>query len=385
MAVVNDFSNVLGTIFAQGLMALREACVMPRLINSDYSADAAGQGQVVTIEIPSAATAVDIAVSGANVAPDPANLAPTKATITLSNWKEAAFVISDKEMREIHSTRDYRSKQVTEHVRVLANAVNTSVFALYPKVYGYTGTAGTTPFATDTTAATQARRILNTQLAPLNPRAFVVDPDAEANALGLRAFQDASFRGDSAGLIEGQMGRKLGFQFAMDQQVPTHTAGTASGATTTAAGFAVGVKTVALASAGTGTILVGDVITFAGDTQTYTVTSGDADVSNGGSISFEPGLASAIPTSATAITVKATHTVNLAFHRDAFGFASRILQGDEQMTAAEAENVMQVADPVSGLTLRLERRREYYRTRWAFSILWGCAVIRPECATRVAG
>jgi hypothetical protein len=80
--------------------------------------------------------------------------------------------------------------------------------------------------------------------------------------------------------------------------------GTASGATTDATGYSIGTTTITLASAGTGTILAGDRVQFAGDTASYKVTSGDADVSNGGSITIEsPGLLQAIPASTTAITV----------------------------------------------------------------------------------
>ena len=69
-------------------------------------------------------------------------------------------------------------------------------------------------------------------------------------------------------------------------QIYNPTSGTASGATTNNAGYAVGATTITLASAGTGTILAGDVITFAGDTNQYNVVSGDADVSNGGTITL---------------------------------------------------------------------------------------------------
>ena len=88
------------------------------------------------------------------------------------------------------------------------------------------------------------------------------------------------------------------------------TSGTASGATTDATGYATSTTTITLASAGTGTILVGDYVTFAGDTVKYKVTSGDADVSNGGTITIDsPGLLTAIPASATAITVYAGKVV----------------------------------------------------------------------------
>jgi len=86
----------------------------------------------------------------------------------------------------------------------------------------------------------------------------------------------------------------------------SETKGTASGATTDATGYSIGTTTITLASAGTGTIIAGDRVTFAGDTVKYVVTSGDADVSNGGTITIaSPGLLTAIPASATAITVYA--------------------------------------------------------------------------------
>jgi hypothetical protein len=154
-----------------------------------------------------------------------------------------------------------------------------------------------------------------------------------------------------------------------------------SGATTNAAGYAVGVNTITLASAGTGTIVVGDIFTIAGQTQTYVVTSGDADVSGGGTITFEPALQTAITTAATAITLKATHVANLGFHRDAFAFASRPLL-DLSHPAAITQSAV---DPLSGLTLRLEITREHKRTRFSYDILYGVKTVRPELACRLAG
>lgn len=90
------------------------------------------------------------------------------------------------------------------------------------------------------------------------------------------------------------------------------TTGTASGATTDTAGYAAGDSTVTLASAGTGTIIIGDVIKFGNDPDSeYVVTSGDSDVSNGGSVSFTPVLVTAIGTTATPIYVQ-SNVLNLS-------------------------------------------------------------------------
>jgi hypothetical protein len=167
----------------------------------------------------------------------------------------------------------------------------------------------------------------------------------------------------------------------MDQNIPTHTAGTAAGATTNNAGYAVGIKTITLASAGTGTVLTGDIITFAGDTQTYVVVTGDADVSNGGTLVFEPGLKVAIATSNTAITLKASHAVNLLIHRDCFALATRPLDSSTMGLGLFQSAV----DPVSQLALRLEISREHKRTRFSYDILYGAQCVRPEFGVRIAG
>jgi hypothetical protein len=186
------------------------------------------------------------------------------------------------------------------------------------------------------------------------------------------------------------VGRVFGFDWFGEDAVPSHTAGTASGATTDASGYAVGVETLTLASAGTGTILTGDIFTIAGDTQTYVCVTGDADVSGGGTVTFKPPLKVAITTSATAITLKATHVVNLGFHRDAFGLAMRAPDAGlkELLGASKAGNIIEsvtLADPVSKLIMRLELIRGYKMTIWDVDCLWGTALVDRDKAARLAG
>ena len=374
----NSLANVIPKLLAQGLLALRENAVMPLLVNRGYEVLAGNKGSTIEVPVPSAIAVADVTPGHAPTAGSDSS--PTAVSIPLDQWKEATFYLTDKDIAEVMTGTI--PMQASEAIKALANWVDGYIMGLYLGVYGYIGTAGTTPFASTTAQATGARKTLNNQLAPLDDRRFVIDADAEANALDLRAFQDASWAGTIAAIEDGKLNRKLGFQWFMDQNVVTHTAGTGASATTDATGYALGVKTVTLASAGTGTVLVGDIITFAGDTQTYAVTAGDADVSGGGTLSFEPGLKVAIATSATAITLKATHVVNLAFHRDAFAFASRPLTVD----AGTVPGMIQSAvDPVTGLALRLEVTRQHKQTKYSFDLLCGGQLVRRELACRVAG
>lgn len=375
--MANNLAAVIPQILAQGLLALRSNVVMPALVNSDFSLDAAEKGATIDVPIPSAIAVQDVAPAA--TPPATANTIATKAIITLDQWKEAPFYLSDKDLLE--ASNGIIPMQASEAVKALAGNVNAFIMSNYTGIYGFSGAAGVTPFASDVSEATNARKVLNNQLAPLEDRRMVIDPDAEANALGLRAFQDMSFSGSAAAIVEGRINRKLGFDWFMDQQVVSHTKGTDNGAfLINDAAHAAGVKTVSV-DTGTGDAVAGDIFTVAGDAQTYTVTSivGTAPMT---SINYEPANVVAF-TDDAAITFKASHVVNLAFHRDAFAFATRPLV--DQNLEGMGSIVQAAVDPVSGLTLRLEVTREHKRIRYSYDILYGASMVRAPLAVRLAG
>ena len=294
----------------------------------------------------------------------------------MDNFEEAPFQLSDKDQLEVMNGTI--PMQASEAVKAIINSIDTSILNQYKKVFGFHGTPGATPFATDTTDVTQTRKVLQEQLAPQDPRWFLVDPDAEANALNLRAFQDASWVGTAETVRDGTFDRRFGFGWAVNQNLPEHTAGTADDYTVTGVN-AIGATTLTVTSAGNdGTFLEGDVITIAGDAQTYVITQ-DETGAPAPSITIEPSLRVAT-TGGEAITVKGDHQVNLAYHRDAFALAMRPLP----QSKAGVLSFSQV-DPVSGLALRVEVTQEYKRARYSFDALWGVQCVRPELAARLAG
>jgi hypothetical protein len=386
MTVSNTLSSVIPSLFAQGLKSLRRNSVMPSLVNNDYGTEVKQKGDTITIPVPSAIAATDVVPAA--YAPDSGNIAPTTATIPLSNWKEAPFTLTEKELAQV--VDGIVPIQLSSAVESIADAINQSIFTLYKGVYGYVGTAGTTPFGTPGIGdATSVRKVLGKQLAPLNERRMVLDPDAEAAALGLTAFSYYLNSGDKEVMKEGQIGRKFGFDWFMDQRVPTHTAGTittgliAKASTVQAAGLTSIVCTTA-ASTGACALKKGDVILFGSDTQTYVLTADatQASAATDVTITISPPKVVALAGS-EAVTVKAAHVVNMGFHRDAFAFASRPMT-QNNLTMNKDQSFM-VADPVSGITMRLSYREEFHRTRLAFDVLWGVGLIRPELACRLAG
>ena len=240
---MNDLSKVVDKLLAQGLLALRGTCVMPRLVNSDYSNLAAQQGASIDVPIPSAIKAQ--AVTPGATAQDTGDISPVSATIKLDRWMEAPFYLTDKDLME--ANRGVIPLQASEAVKAIANDVNATLLGLGRKFYGMVGTPGTTPFST-VVDATNARKVLNRQLAPVNDRRIVLDPDAEAAALGLSGFADVSKSGDARPIIDGTIGRKYGFDWAMDQQVPSFEASVMTeGALTVNGANEAGAQVVSLA------------------------------------------------------------------------------------------------------------------------------------------
>ena len=212
---------------------------------------------------------------------------------------------------------------------------------------------------------------------------MVLDFDAEANALALADFQRVNEAGDSGPKLEGQLGRKFGFDTYTDDGVVTHTAG-GSGTPLVNGALSVGDTSVAVdGMSGSSGLVAGDIITFAGHTQTYAVTVAGTTSSGAQTVTVSPALKAAVADNA-AITVKGDHVVNLAFHRDAFALAMRPLAAGT-IADAYGSNIVSMTDPVSGLSMRLEVSRQYKQVVYELDALWGVKLIRPELATRIAG
>ena len=378
--MANTTSAILPKILARGLLALREQAIMPRLVNGDYSREAAQKGDTIDVPIPSNLSVSDVTPS--NTPPAPADSAPSKVQIQLNNWKKVGFHLSDKDVVEVDRNEHFVPMQMSEAVRALANSINESVHGAYTGVYGFVGTAGTTPFASNVVAATDARKVLNKQLCPRENRRMVLDFDAEAAALALNDFQRVNEVGGTGPKIEGELGRKFGFDIYTDDAIVTHTAGAAGTPLVNGSSFNVGSTEIDVDGL-TSAFVVGDVFTIAGDSQTYVVKSAGTISSGAQQIGVAPALKAA-PADNAAITVKGDHKVNLAFHRDAFALAMRPLVG---ATAGDGygSQIVSMTDPVTGLSMRLEVSRQYKQVVYELDALWGVGLIRPELACRIAG
>lgn len=393
----NTLTSMIPKILARGLMGLRRRNVMTRFVNTDYSIEAKEKGDTIDIPLSTAMTATD--VTPANVPPDPTAITPGKVQIQLNNWKHVSFKLSDKDLHEINAKESFVPIQMSAAFEALATAINNSVIANYLGIYGVAGTAGTTPFASTVNSINDLDKVLNEQLCPLENRTLLLNYSAFSSAKSLSAFSSYNDVGNSETIIEGSMGKRFGFNIQADAYVPTHTSGKVGGEAggktivKAATAHAVGVSavTATVGSTNAMALLKGDIITFAGHSQTYVLTANAsgaaaADVTLNISPTLQVALAGSeviTSVSGAGYTAGTNHVVNLGFHRDAFGLAIRA-PGDGLKEWNIGESVT-MPDPVTGLIFRLELVREYKQLMWDLDALWGTNLIRPEYAARLLG
>ncbi len=302
-------------------------------------------------------------------------------TMTLDTMETVEIPWTGELERSVDNGAGYafvQGKMIEQAIKAHANAIESDLSATARAAASRAfGTAGTTPFATanDYTAASNTLKILKDNGAGKFDNQLVINTATGANLLGKQSAVNAA--GTESLLRQGVLLDLAGMPVREGGQLGTHTAGTAASATTDATGYAVGSTSIALASAGTGTILTGDVITFAGDTEKYVVVTGDADVSGGGTIVLqEPGLQTAIATSATAITMIATSSDNLCFARSAVELAIRAPASP--MGGDAATDMMEVLDPHSGLAFSVSVYKGRKKNMIAVDALYGDKAWSPE-------
>jgi len=378
--VANSLTNVVPQIMAQGLMVLRENAITPRLVNRSLENKVAEFGD--TIDVPFVGNATAVTAVGQAIFTN-VDITSSKVQVALSFWRRADFTLSDKEIEEAIS--GLLPMRASATIKALGNAVDSFILGLYKGIYSTGGVAGTTPFASTVTAFLDARTKMNKTLAPLDGRFVILDPDAEGNALGLPLFHQANLRGDQGGVIRGEIGTKLGADWHMNQNIPTHSAGTLTANTSMVVNgdHATGVSVITLrGTAPSGTLVAGDLFTLGGVAQQYVVVTVATATGTVVTVSIQPSL-SVSHASGVVVTYIGTHVVNLLLQRDAIAWASRPMQRSKFDGLGSLFET--VVDPISALALRLEVTRQNKQTTWTWDILGGANLIRAELGARIMG
>lgn len=375
-------TNLLPTIYKAMDVVSRELVGFIPAVSRDSTAERVALNGTITSPVVGAMAAEDLAPAA--YAADTPNQTIGSVSMTISKARSVPFGITGEETKTLQNAGilgSVNEQRIAQALRTLTNEVESDLASLHVNASRAYGTYNATPFGTaaDLSDFAQSRMILDDNGAPQSDLHMVLGSTAVAN---IRGKQSGLFKVNEAGndqlLRFGVLGNVEGFDLHNSGQVKKAvTVGTGAGATTNTAGYAVGATTITLASAGTGTLIAGDIITFAGDTNKYVVATGDTDTSNGGTVVIaEPGLRQAIPASATAITVIAATTRNMFFQRSAIQLATRAPAMPEGGDAAD--DVMMVTDPVSGITYEFAVYKQKRQVRYEVNLAWGYKMVAPR-------
>ena len=211
--MANDVSAIIPRIFAMGVALVRKNSVMPRLVSNKSDVAQAAKGDTVTVPISQKMAAKD-AVPGD---PSPTDVVPGGAQVQLSQWKDAEFTLTDKEVAEIAGggptgvpgnmggleVDQWAPAQMVEAVEALVVSADSYALGLFKDVYNVDGTAGTTPFSANLNVMREARRDVN-NATTFGRRYCLINPDAAANALARPEIWRANETGSATTIISGR-------------------------------------------------------------------------------------------------------------------------------------------------------------------------------------
>lgn len=306
-------------------------------------------------------------------------------TLTIDQTASVKIPWTGEEIKHVDNGAGYSSvygDQIAQALRAIINQIEAYTWMLaYKGASRAFGTAGTTPFAANFNEVAELRQILIDNGCPDDGQlTLVMNTLAGTKLRNLSQLQSVSLAGNDTLLRQGQL---LNLQRVMlkESAAPIVTAkGTGVSYTTSAAGFAVGSTSIPIIT-GTGTILAGDVVTFAGDANKYVVATGVAAA--GTLVIAEPGLRIAIPAAATALTVGNLATSNVILHKGACELAIRPMA--LPMGGDEAVDHMTVQDPWTGISFDVSAYKGYKKAMFDVSCVYGGKLWKPQHAAILLG
>lgn len=376
-------ANVLTSLIAPLYVALdvvsRELTGAVASVARDPRVARAAIGQTVYSYQTPAASATDI--TPGVTPPNDGDQTIGNVPVTISKQRRVPFRWHGEEQLSVDNngpgSEAIQGDQLQQALRTLVNEMESDVVAAARKGASRAyGTAGTTPFATNLGDPAQARKILDDNGAPGSERSLIIDTTAGANMRTLSQLTKANEAGDTVTLRSGELMQIHGLSIHESAATIPVTPGTGASYTTNTAGYAVGATAITLIT-GTGTILAGDVITFAGDTNKYVV----ASALSGGVVTIaKPGLRKAIPASATAVTVISAFTPNIALVKSAVVLATRLpalpkVNGQPRDMAIDRQTI---TDPRTGISFDVAAYMQYHQLQYEVAACWGVGAVKPE-------
>jgi len=306
-------------------------------------------------------------------------------TVTITKSQKNSMVLTGEQIRSLENGGNYQEwvgQWAKQAMRALRNEAEADA-ALSVKLGAsrVVGTAGTTPFSSSMDAIVDIRSLLRANGCPMNDPQLVLSAAAIGNLQKLGAFNLAYAAGSDAERRSGIAMKQYGFNIRDSAGIVAHVAGSGTSFVIDA-GSNLAIKSTVLttSTAGSGTILAGDVVTLQSDSNRYVVNA--SSVAAGSALPFTIGRPGLLVTTVAAktITVSAGYTPNLAFERSAVVGIMRPPLIPSNPTIRQ----MAISDD-KGLTYLMLEIDQYGERSWEMHLAWGFKAVQGEHIAMILG
>jgi hypothetical protein len=380
--MANTLTSLAGDIYKAADVVGRELVgfIPASTINANGS-ERVAKGDTVRASFTRTASPTN--VSESMTIPEGTDQTVDNKTLSISNARAVQIPYTGEDVRHLNNGIGYETvygDQIAQAMRALCNEIEEDLAqAAYQGASRAHGTAGTTPFASTLEDGAQILKILEDNGMPSDGQvSLVLGTTAGVNLRKLTQLTKVNEAGDSNLLRQGILGDIFGMNVRQSAKVQSHTKGTGASYLLNDASSAIGDTSIAV-DGGSGTILAGDVITFAGTSDKYVVNT----ALSGGVLSIgSPGLLVA-EADDDAITVGNSYVANMAFHRAALELAVRAPAVPEGGDAAD--DAMTIVDPHSGLVFEVRMYRGYRKSMIEVAASWGVKAWKPDFIATLLG
>lgn len=373
--MANTLTNLVPDLYEALDVVSRELTGFIPAVNRNSSVERAALNQEVRVPVTQEEAAADNTPGVA--APNTGDTTVDNVAVTINKSKHVPVRWNGEETRGLQNAGTFSSIQADRFYQAMRTLVNEIEKDLWVEAYKNASRAygSGSPFsvANDLSDFAGVLRILEENGAPRNDLQLVLGHAAIAN---LRGKQSVLFKVNEAGredmLRNGITDRIMGMAIRQSDPISIHTKG-AGAAYVTDGASAAGARNIALKT-GTGTVLAGDIVTFAADSANKYVVNGG--ITEPGTITIGgPGLRVDVG-DANALTVANSHTPNVAFARSAIVLATRAPAMPEG--GDSADDAITITDPVTGLSFEVAVYRQFLQVVYHVRLAWGVRAVKSE-------
>lgn len=380
MSVENILDGIINDLFANVDIISREGQRFITASTKNQSLSRVAKNDIVKVPIVPAAVLEDIVPTMSQT--DGTGQTITNTQMSISKARRVKYPWTGEQQRSLNLSGpghpSIMTNQIIQGMRAATNEMEVDLgVEISITASRAVGIAGTTPFASTKAETALVRQVLFDNGSPLTDMEMVINSTAGVNLRNLGQLTKANEAGSDQPLRTGVLLDIDGFAIGESAGVQSPTKGTGTSYTTDTAGYAVGDTDITLIT-GTGTVVAGDIVTFAGDTTKYVIAVG---IAAPGTISIAaPGLRFSIITSAIAMTIGTAGVHNAGYSRSALYLLNRLpaLPEINGIVRDAALDRTEFVDPFSGIPFDIAVYAGDNMMQITVGTAWGVKNIKPE-------